>query len=286
MTLTKGELSLLDSRTHPLVPGTVTEGFASSGITDQEGLAAVLRILLRDAVRRKVRRAGVSLPDALFRVQMIDLDELPTGSSDRERLIRWRLEKAAVVDTAGTVLRYQVSPREDRGYSILACLIKRDILFQYEEVLEGQGLDVWRVAPASFNVLNLYAPAIVARGIDAFALVWMADSSYSALIVERGTVRFYRYRDIKASAAGEAPDRLMRELDDTLHFYTHMDRGQRAEIGNVFLAGPHPAVNEVAAGLRNAAPFDVEMITPSAVLPGHAGMEEALAPVLGAGGAL
>lgn len=282
----KGTLSLIGSRTLPLAPGTVAESFESPSVADREGLAATLQSALTETVRPKVRRTGLSLPDALFRVQMIDLDELPAGHDDRERLIRWRLEKAAVFDVAGTVLRYQVSPREERGYGVLACVIKRGVLAEYEDMLDDLGLDPWNVAPASFHVLNLYAPAITARSGGAYALVWLAEGSYSTLIVERGSVRFYRYREIKASALSDASGRLTRELDDALHFYAHMDRNQRSEIGHVYLAGGHPAVGDVAEGLRSATSLEVDVLAPGAALPALEGADAIIAPMIGAGGAL
>lgn len=286
MTRKKESLSLIDSGIRPLAPGVVVDGYGVPNVVDRESLSSVVHAVLRDSACRNARRAAVSLPDSLFRVQMVELDELPEGRRDRERLIRWRLEKAAVFNVAGTVLRYQIAPREERGYSVLACVVKHDVVAQIEDILEEQGLETWIAAPASFHVMNLYAPTIADRGIDAYALVWMLESAYAALIVERGGVRFYRYRDIKAAAEGDAARRLVRELDDTLHFYAHMDRGQRSEIGRVFLAGVHPDVGRIAEGLRSATSFDVDVLTLSDELSGLEGVADALTPVIGAGGAL
>ena len=280
----RGKLSLLGARTIPLPPGVVGEGFASPPLQDREDLLTSLRQVVRERAWERVRHAGLSLPDPLFRIQMIDFDELPSGDGDRERLIRWRVEKAAVFDMAGTVLQYQVAPREDRGYAVLACFVRREVLSQYIDLLDELGLDPWNVRPASFHVLNLYAPTIAARNIGSYALVWIAEGSSSTLIIERGVVRFYRYRDLRAGAPGDVPGRLARELDDTLHFYLHMDRNQRSELSHVFLAGDPLLTEGLASSLGDMTELPVERVTPAAIDPGFDVEGSVLDTVIGAGG--
>ncbi len=270
----KGALSLLDARTVALPPGMVIDGFNQPPVRDFDGLLALLRPMLQELGPKASRRTGLSLPDGLFRVQLLDLDDLPASGADRERLIRWRLEKTSAFDAAGTVLRYQAERREDRGYAITACVARRDVLEQYEELLAELGLDAWTVAPASFHALNARGTELRGRGAGPVALVWVTEAAASTLILENGRLRFYRYREIKPGAPGEGAGRLVRELDDTLHFYTHRDRQQTAEVSGIFLAGDGPAVEALAAGLRDGATYAVELL-PQAGAP---------ASVIGAGG--
>jgi Tfp pilus assembly PilM family ATPase len=277
-------LRLLGSRTVPLPPGLVGEGFTSPVLDDRTNLTASLREVLREHAWERLRHAGLSLPDQFFRVQLLDFDELPDGHGDRERLVRWRMEKAAVVDMTGTVLRFQAARREDGGYTVLACIIKREVLAQYDDLLIELGLEPWNVRPASFHVLNLYAPSIAMRNITSYALVWLAESSANTLIVERGTVRFYRYREVKAGPPGDAAPRVIRELDDTLHFYQHMDRNQPSEVSHIFLAGDPLLITGMTDGLAAATALTVESITPSLVVAEPAPDGVVLDAALGAGG--
>lgn len=269
----KGMLSLVAARSVALPPGMVVEGFSSLSVRDPEGLLALLRPALQE-LGATSRRAGLSLPDGLFRVQMLEFDDLPSGSADRERLIRWRLEKTSAFDASGTVLRYQAVPQEDRKYSVLACVAKSDVLAQYEDVLAGLGLDLWTLGPASFHALNVHAPEIGSRSIQQYALVWVTEGAYSTLVVEGEGLRFYRYREIKPGAPGDVADRLVRELDDTLHFYTHRDRQQTAGVRDIFLAGDGAAVEAFAERLTAGTSYAVQVL-PQAGAP---------APVIGAGG--
>ena len=280
-----GAIFLSDSRAAPLPAGMVNEAFASQNIKDVEGLASILRSTIRDMTTLPVRRAGLSLPDGIFRVQTIEFDEFPANARDRDRLVRWRLEKGAAFDTANTLLRYQVLPRQDRGCSVLACVAKREVIAQYEDLLAGLGLEPWTVVPSSFNALNLYAPHLAAMGIPGYAQVWVAEGSYTTIIMERGGPRFYRYREIKAGAPQDVTGRLIRELDDTIHFYLHMDRQQQSEVGHLYLSGEPTLIAPLAESLKNETSLTIETLEPSVVLASGAS-DPALAAAFGAGGAL
>lgn len=272
-----------------LPAGMVNESFSFPAIADPEGLSGVLRDLLQRTAPRASRRTGVSLPDALFRVQTFEFDRLPGNAEDRERLIRWRFEKSAAFDASDTVLRYQVLRREERGVTLIACIAKREVIAQYEALLIGLGLEPWLIGPASFHTLNFYFP-LMARKSSVFALAVMARNGFTTMVMEHGATRFYRFKEIKTGKPDEVRDRLMRELDDSLHFYTHMDRAQSSEIERLYLTGDPGALDAVAPALKEGIAPEVEVLSPSSVLqpPQAAGGDPAwpgaMAAALGAGG--
>ncbi len=132
----------------------VSEAYASPNIKDFYHLNAVLRECLADAPSG-IRRAALSLPDGVFRVQTMEFEELPGTAEDRERLIRWRLEKGAAFDIAETALRYQILGRQDKGFTLLSCVAKQAVIAQYESLLIGLGLEPWTIGPSSFHALEL-----------------------------------------------------------------------------------------------------------------------------------
>jgi len=278
--------SVLGSITAPLTAGMVAETFAAPNIKERDGLADLLRTGLTDLGAKPVRRAGLSLPDGAFRIQTLEFDELPTQHRDRDRLVRWRLEKGAAFDTANTLLRYQVLPRQDNGYSVLACVAKQEVISQYEDLLAGQNFEPWAVVPSSFNAMNFYAPYLAAKNIPGYALAWVAEGSYTTIIVERGGPRFYRYKEIKAGAPEDVTGRLIRELEDSIHFYLHMDRQQQSEVGHLYLSGEPALIAPLSESLKNETTLKIETLMPSFVLAGGAEADPALAAAFGAGGAL
>lgn len=272
-----------------LPAGMVNESYASANIADPEGISTVLKDLLQRTASLKARRTGMSLPDTVFRVQALEFDDLPGKAEDRERLIRWRFEKSAAFDMSDTVLRYQVLRRQGKGVTVLSCIAKREVVSQYEALLLGLGLEPWLIGPSSFHTLNFYFPSMVKKS-SRFALATVARTSFTAMVVEHGGPRFYRSKEIKAGGPFDARDRLMREVDDSLHFYTHQDRSQQSEVGHLFLTGDPAVLDSVAAGLKERTSLDIEVLTPAAVLPPPAGgagnpvWPATIAAALGAGG--
>ncbi len=275
---------VLFTGTSELPAGTLNETFSVPSLADPGALTGAIReVLSRPGVPR-TRRIGLSLPDALFRVQGFEFDSLPQGAADRERLIRWRFERSSAFDVADTVLRYQVVQRRGNGAMLLASIAKRQTIKQYEDIVLDLGLDPWMIGPASFHTMNLYAPAAAAQEAG-FAVVLVRAASFVTMVVDRGIPRFYRFKEIKAGSAGEARDRLVREIDDSLHFYMHMDRVQQAEIGRIGLTGDVPDLDALAPLLRECTNLSVDTLSPSVVLAHHDGgtLPPALSAALGAG---
>lgn len=270
------------TRSMELPDSLVIESYASPNIQDLDKMRAVLGECLAEGVSKGARRAALSLPDSVFRVQSLEFDELPPKASDRERLIRWRLEKGAASDIAEAVLRYQVLPRNDKGFTVLACITKKTVIDQYEALLLGLQLEPWAIGLSSLNTLNYYSSTLSKRAsVNAFAYV--TGDTFATIITEAGGVRFYRFKDVKRGAADDARNRLVREIDDSLHFYMHADRFQQSMIKTLYLAGDSSASSELADELRAATQLEVEVLAPNAKDASENAVHPAMAAAMGAG---
>ena len=277
-------LSVLFTKTVDVPDGVVSEAYASPNVIDMFRLSAVLREGL-DGAPSGIRRAGLSLSDSAFRVQMIEFDELPGKVEDRQRLIHWRLEKGAAFDIADTVLRYQVLGRQDNGFTVLSCVAKQAVIAQYESLFIELGLEPWAVGPSSFYAFSLYS-SYLAKKSAVSALTHLSKDSFATIIMEPGGVRFYRYKDVKRGSAEDIRDKLMREIDDSLHFYAHMDRLQQSEVRDLYLTGDSDVSANLAEALRTVTSFNVEVLSPAvaALSDGNIGPE--MTAALGVGNSL
>ncbi|MDH4162449.1 MAG: hypothetical protein OEW15_07135 [Nitrospirota bacterium] len=279
----RGTLSVPLARTRELPAGTLSETFGPQAILDRDGLAIALREGLVEFAAFKTRRIAISLPDGMFRVQTLEFDELPANARDREKLIRWRLEKSAAFDLADTVLRYQVQERPERGSIVLASVAQRALISQVEEMLFSLGYDVWSLGLSSFHAVNFYAPVLSSHSGGNYALAWISPDSYTTIIMEGDVPRFYRFREIKSGQPGALVGRMTREIDDSLHFYTHRDRQQQSQIGRLYVSGDPVLTGELSASLRGTAPVEVEALDPSSVFASLGAADGPLAPVFGGG---
>ncbi len=276
-------LSVLFTKTVDVPDGVVSEAYASLNVVDRSRLSAVLQEGL-NGVPAGIRRAGLSLPDSVFRVQMIEFDELPGKDEDRQRLIHWRLEKGAAFDIADTVLRYQVRGRQDNGFTVLSCVAKQSVIAQYETLFTELGLEPWAIGPSSFYTFSFYS-SYLAKKSAVSALTHLSKDSFATIIMEHGGVRFYRYKDVKRTSTEDIRDKLMREIDDSLHFYAHMDRLQQSEVKDLYLTGESDVSADLVGALRTVMSLNVEVLSPAdSALPGvNIGPE--MTAALGAGSA-
>jgi len=265
-------------------PGMVNESYGAPNLDSSLDLSRLVTDCLTSLGRPDIRRVALCLPDGVFRAQTLDFDALPGKAADRERLIRWRLEKTAAFDVADTALRYEILRGQDSGLTVLACVAKQSVLSQYEAVFTNLGLEPWSIGLSSFSTLNFYAAYLASRSPVA-VLAHITDDAFATVIMENGGVRFYRYKEIKRGGVDEIRARIIREIEDSIHFYTHMDRTQAAEIRHLFLSGDAAANEGLAEGLQDRMAVTVEVLTPTVVLSrGEA--EPDLAAALGAGGSL
>ncbi len=261
VTGSRPNISVEYAKTADLPSGMMTCSYASPNIGDVTSLVQVLRECLSGSPG-DYRRAALSLPDSVFRVQTLEFDELPPKPTDRERLIRWRLEKTAAFDLAETVLRYQILRRQENGFTVLACVAKHAVIAQYESVLIELGLEPWSVGVSSFHILNLYSP-IISKRSPIFALARLTEDSFATVVAEAGGTRFYRYKEVKRGSAEEIKARFVQEIADSLHFYMHMDRTQTSQVRHLYLTGDSNMPYDLADELGIATSLSVEVLCPA-----------------------
>ena len=283
---TRQKLFIDAAATTGLTDGAACDSFTADGLGDPAAVVGGVRACLASQTRR-IRRAHLSLPDALFRVQMLDFDELPDSAADRERLVKWRLEKAATFDLEGTVLRLLIQHKDPKGYAVLACAAKKAVVEQYEQALEESGLEPWSVGISSFHAWNLFSP-LMDKAAANHAFAYIMEDSLAVIVTDRGRLKLYRWKDVKRTSTDELAGRCLRELEDTMHFYSHLDRTQTSEVRHLFLAGD-PAVTAAIAGELGASlSMSVAAVTPEDAGASGAGSGGALAllsAALGAGSA-
>lgn len=250
-----------------LPPGVMPEEYSSACIGDNNALAEAVWTCMDSLGVRTPARISIGLPDGLFRIQILDFDEMPSRRTEQEQLIRWRIEKQSAFDISDALLRFQVMRRLEKGFTVIACAVKRALIEQCETVVRSLGAEPWEIAPSSFHTSNLYASYAGAR-FSVYALSIVSRSSLATIVIDQGMPAFYRYKELKRLGGQDFGSRLIREIDDSIHFYTHCDRSQShiPNIDRLFLAGEQVVLSGLANELAHRLPFETEALLPSAVV--------------------
>lgn len=162
------------------------------------------------------QRVSVSLPDATGRIILLDLDTRFKSRSEGADIIRWKLKKSLPYDISEAHLDYQLLREKDTGeVSVLASLITRQVVNQYEDLLLEAGMEPNRIDFTTFNLYRIFASRLELA--ENAVVMASYGGVVSMLIFFGGVLEFYRAKEI-AGGMREA-NRVFRDLNSSLLVY-------------------------------------------------------------------
>jgi type IV pilus assembly protein PilM len=162
----------------------------------RDALAQVARRSQQDP--RKRAATALVIPDYAVRMVILDFEDFPSNTEERDALIRFRLRKSVPFHIDEAQIAYSVQVNEPKRIEVLAIAIARPILREYETLFTDAGYRVGLVTPSSIAALPLCAGSEPGLRVVAKA----AGSMLSVLLLEQGRVRLVRCLDL-ASGDGD-----------------------------------------------------------------------------------
>jgi type IV pilus assembly protein PilM len=201
--------------------------------------------LVRDAWLRlltRENRVTVSLPDAIGRTMLVDLDTRLKSKAEGADIIRWKLKKSLPVDVSQAHLDYQVlEEREDGTLSVLVSIVARQVIRQYEEALEAAGLIPTSLEFSAFSLHRLFSGRLEVA--ENSGLVMLHGGTLSLLLFQGGILDFVRSKELAGSGFDE--NRIFRELNSS--FLVHREKSSGQGLEELFFLAPE----EDAAAFRS-----------------------------------
>lgn len=206
------------SRVVDLPKGLVRPSPLEPNISDQAALEALLRAMI-GSERKGELPVALVLPDLCVRATVLALNAMPARSSERDALVRWRLEQESAFPLAGA----KVVSRLLGSKTVLAVMIRETVLRQYETVCEAIGLCPVEVDTASFCLgAELARPVPAAEPVAWLSLL---DGGFTFMVLRAGRPTFLRTK--LQPSAGQ--DGVFRDFDRSLTYYgeSHADARPR-----------------------------------------------------------
>jgi hypothetical protein len=194
---------------------------------------------LRGAIGRAVRAGGIKpgkasliIPDSAARVWLLQLPELPRAHQAMLEMIRWKVKRSVPYRIEDAAITWQVlsRPTASQPGSVLAGLLPRATIAQYESLMLEEGLKVGLVDLSSFNIYNLLRRLAGGEnsGQGDYACINATKGYFTLMIFRRGELIFYRCKS-HPTGEGAAPDdrarMFRRELAASLSYYTEKLKG-------------------------------------------------------------
>ena len=246
-------------------------------ITDETLLLEQVRALVDCRSRWwSLRPIVLVLSDLCVRSRLLELEEVPARTIERDALIRWRLDKEAFPMAGTRVVSQMVGPK-----TVLAVVIRETVLEQYEAVCRAAGLLAVDIDIAGFRLCNLSMSLVPPQ--QTVAWLSLLDGGFSLIILRDQRPAFIRTK----IQAHSAPGAVLHDLQHSLAYCR--ERLGIGEIRRLILvsAGAASELTDllgVELGMEVILP-DWSKIPPKMRLPSddsnHAGMLAAAAGVFG-----
>lgn len=249
-------------------PGTLQASFREQNILDPDSFVAGLKSAYNQLLCRS-DRVAVSLPEAVSRIMLLDLEGRFKSRAEALDLIRWKLKKSIPLDSADTHIDYQqLTVRENGDLALLVSIASRTVISQYEDLILKAGLSPARIDCNIFNLCRLFDRRLTLQE-DCILIAFYANT-LSIVAFSEGIPEFIRIKDLSGTLATDG--RVYMEINSSLLVYKERfpDRsGQTVfcvaspEVAQSFM----PMVAE-AAGLTPVLLETKAVITPGNFAPG------------------
>lgn len=264
-----------------LPEGLIRPSPVEPNISDPAALAAQIRPLI-GSEKKKGTPVALVLPDLCVRATLLEVDALPSRPSERDALIRWRLEKESAFPLSGAKVVTQLfAPR-----TVLALAVRETVLRQYEAVCEEVGLYPAVVEAAGFRLWSAIGDTV--SPAEPLVCLSLLDDGFTFFISQNGRPTFLRTK----IRSGAGPEGTFQDLAGSLAFYaeTHpqspprrlMLISEEPEAVLVQRATDELGLEVVRIGGREMRPLGLDVggeAIPADVLPAIAGLRKVPARV-------
>ncbi len=201
-----------------------SDGCIKPSLTEQNIVNPELfRKTIKTVVGERKEAASVSIPDTAIKTALLEFESIPKKSGELEKLIRWKMEKSLPFPVEDAKMSYQIIKKDgtENINSILVSLIKKDVLYQYEELLKICGIEPVYLNGSSFHIFNLYHDFMMkdAEGGQNFIFLHYIDNTMSVMILKKGCPDFIRAKTLRIEK-GDIK-KIKSELLASLKFYSH-----------------------------------------------------------------
>ena len=190
--------------------GCIKPSLTDANITDPE----LFKKAIKTIAGNKRVYASLSIPDVSVKTALFEFESIPSKKAELEKLIKWKMEKSLPFTMDDAQISYQALNKK----SILVSVIRKGILYQYEELLREAGVEPVLIDTASSHIFNLFHNIIMKEG-ENFIFLNLINAVFTLIIFKKGCPDFIRVKALRRGS-GEIK-RIRDELLASLKFYSH-----------------------------------------------------------------
>lgn len=204
---------------------------------DPEVLRSLLASL-QDSLEEPIAEASIVLPDAWLRLAFVEAEDLPKGSTSRDEMLRWKLQRMVPFRVEELRLEGVNAAEVPNNGSIRRLLIGfalDGLLRQLEAAFAARGIHLGLVTNDSLGCLSAARDAL--RDVELGAVAVVSEAGYSLIFVLRGEPILQRFKALPQLAGDEPPAGLVQKDLQLTEIYLREQLTQLT-LGRVLLVSP------------------------------------------------
>jgi type IV pilus assembly protein PilM len=239
---------VVQAKSYRLAGNTFSPAVVTPQLTNESALGEVIRRMRVETGRWD--RVSLLLPDSWFRINILDLQQLPEGTKEADDMVRWSLKRTMPIEPALLRLRFEVLSRNGAEAKVLVVSAIDQTLSAIEKLFSDAGIDVVLIEPLAVNVWNAIALREPATSRDRI-FFYVRDGEFTTAVFRGAQPLFIRSRNLNPERTLEQEIKLSASyLRDTL---------RTESIEQCYLAGS--ANGEVSSVIREQFGAPVRQVT-------------------------
>ena len=185
---------------HPLESVTTLrtgDAFAPAPVTPSVARPAALTEPLRRmrGEGKVADRAWVLLPDSWFRMNLIEVDELPSRAEEAEEMVRWAIRRTLPLAPESLRVGWTPLSREGTQRRVLVVSAIEETLAAIERALRDAGIDTAGIEAVGLNLWNALAAREPASTADRM-LIHVRSGEFTTAVFRGSDPVFLRSRNL------------------------------------------------------------------------------------------
>ena len=225
---------LVQTKAYRLAADTFATAMVTPQLVNESALAETLRRLRNETGRWD--KVSVLLPDAWFRINIVDLPSLPERDADATEVVRWSLKRTLPIPPEQLRVAYSVLSRSAGGAKVLVLSALEATLAALERIFAAAGFEVVLIEPVGLNIWNAITVREGAEGTGDRLFFYLRDTDFTTAVFRGGQPLFIRSRNLSGERTVEQEIRLSASyLRDALNVdsfsrcYVAGDRGSNVD---------------------------------------------------------
>ena len=147
----KGNLHIQQAKSYRIPAETFESAVVTPAVANEAALAEVLRRLKMETGRWD--KASLLLPDAWFRINILELQALPDNPNEAQEILRWSLKRTMPIDAASLRIAWEVISRGAQVKVLVISAVEKTLV-DLEKLFAGAGIDLVLIEPVGLNIWN------------------------------------------------------------------------------------------------------------------------------------